>query len=143
MVRAAGILGVAIDQAGAVEIARRARGTPRIANRLLRRVRDFAEVRGDGSIDHATAEEGLALFRAQNPDAVFLDVRLGELSGVDVLRQLRQLNPTCPVVIITGHASDEEIAELRALGATDVLRKPLLLSRLTEALGEPDGGQAR
>jgi Holliday junction DNA helicase RuvB len=62
VVRAAGILGVAIDQAGAVEIARRARGTPRIANRLLRRVRDFAEVRGDGSIDHVTAEEGLALF---------------------------------------------------------------------------------
>jgi len=62
VVRAAGILGVEIDQPGAVEIARRARGTPRIANRLLRRVRDFAEVRSTGRIDHATAEEGLALF---------------------------------------------------------------------------------
>jgi Holliday junction DNA helicase RuvB len=61
-VRAAGILGVQIDQPGAVEIARRARGTPRIANRLLRRVRDFAEVRGDGTINHATAKAGLALF---------------------------------------------------------------------------------
>lgn len=60
--RAAGILGVAVDADGAVEIARRARGTPRIANRLLRRVRDFAEVRGDGAIDNATAREGLALF---------------------------------------------------------------------------------
>lgn len=60
--RAAAILGVSVDADGAAEIARRARGTPRIANRLLRRVRDFAEVRGDGAIDTATAQEGLALF---------------------------------------------------------------------------------
>ncbi len=62
VVRAAGILGVSIDEAGAWEIARRARGTPRIANRLLRRVRDFAEVRGDGRIDADTAERGLTVF---------------------------------------------------------------------------------
>ncbi len=60
--RASGILGVAIDTDGAWEIARRSRGTPRIANRLLRRVRDFAEVRHDGSIDATIARDGLALF---------------------------------------------------------------------------------
>jgi holliday junction DNA helicase RuvB len=60
--RAAGILGVAIDGAGCTEVARRARGTPRIANRLLRRVRDYAEVTGDGRIDEATASRGLAVF---------------------------------------------------------------------------------
>ncbi len=60
--RAAGILHVTIDAAGAGEIAGRSRGTPRIANRLLRRVRDFAEVRGNGSIDVATARHGLATF---------------------------------------------------------------------------------
>ncbi len=60
--RAADILGVQIDTAGAWEIARRSRGTPRIANRLLRRVRDFAEVRGDGTIDATTAESGLSVF---------------------------------------------------------------------------------
>ena len=60
--RAAGILDVRIDRDGAWEIARRSRGTPRIANRLLRRVRDFAEVRHDGTIDSAIAREGLALF---------------------------------------------------------------------------------
>ena len=49
--RAAGILGVRVDADGAREIAGRARGTPRIANRLLRRVRDFAEVKGDGAVD--------------------------------------------------------------------------------------------
>jgi Holliday junction DNA helicase RuvB len=62
VVRAAGILGIEIDRGGASEIARRARGTPRIANRLLRRVRDFAEVRGHGAIDEDTAHEGLAVF---------------------------------------------------------------------------------
>jgi Holliday junction DNA helicase RuvB len=60
--RAATILGVRVDLAGAREVAGRARGTPRIANRLLRRVRDFAEVRGDGTVDLATASAGLALF---------------------------------------------------------------------------------
>src|SRR5215510_13648192 len=60
--RAAGILGVGIDPAGCAEIARRARGTPRIANRLLRRVRDYAEVTGDGTVDRGTAQRGLAVF---------------------------------------------------------------------------------
>ncbi len=60
--RAAGILGVDLADDGAREIARRARGTPRIANRLLRRVRDFAEVRGDGRVTAKAATDGLALF---------------------------------------------------------------------------------
>jgi Holliday junction DNA helicase RuvB len=60
--RAASILDVVLDDSGATEIARRARGTPRIANRLLRRVRDYAEVRSDGTIDQATAALGLATF---------------------------------------------------------------------------------
>ncbi len=60
--RAARIMAIDIDGAGADEIARRSRGTPRIANRLLRRVRDFAEVRSDGRIDGDTARAGLALF---------------------------------------------------------------------------------
>ncbi len=70
VVRAAGILGIAIDAEGAAQIARRSRGTPRIANRLLRRVRDFAEVRAEGRIDAAVADAGLALFGV---DAAGLD----------------------------------------------------------------------
>src|SRR3954465_11276193 len=62
VLRAAGILGVRLEEKGATEIARRARGTPRIANRLLRRVRDYAEGRGDGVVTEAAAHEGLALF---------------------------------------------------------------------------------
>jgi Holliday junction DNA helicase RuvB len=60
--RSGRILGVPLALEGASEIGRRARGTPRIANRLLKRVRDYAEVRGDGSIDLATARDALALF---------------------------------------------------------------------------------
>jgi Holliday junction DNA helicase RuvB len=60
--RAAKILEVPLRAEGALEIARRARGTPRIANRLLKRVRDFAEVRGDGRVTAETATAGLALF---------------------------------------------------------------------------------
>jgi Holliday junction DNA helicase RuvB len=60
--RSAGLLGLAMDDDGADEIAGRSRGTPRIANRLLRRVRDFAEVRGDGLITQAAARSALEIY---------------------------------------------------------------------------------
>ena len=59
--RSAGLLNVPTDAAGALEIARRSRGTPRIANRLLRRVRDYAQVKGDGAIDLAVADKALKM----------------------------------------------------------------------------------
>jgi Holliday junction DNA helicase RuvB len=59
--RSAGLLNVPTDDAGAAEIARRSRGTPRIANRLLRRVRDYADVRAAGRIDRAVAQAALAM----------------------------------------------------------------------------------
>ncbi|CAB0847312.1 Holliday junction branch migration DNA helicase RuvB [Corynebacterium diphtheriae] len=62
VVRAAAVLGVSIDHDAAVEIASRSRGTPRIANRLLRRVRDFAEVNADGHINLAAAQAALLVF---------------------------------------------------------------------------------
>lgn len=57
--RSATILGIELDSAGAAEIAKRSRGTPRIANRLLRRVRDYAQVKGDGSVDQSVAQLAL------------------------------------------------------------------------------------
>ncbi len=60
--RSAHIIGVSVDRPGAEEIARRSRGTPRIANRLLRRVRDYAQVHGDGRLDLATARAALDLY---------------------------------------------------------------------------------
>jgi Holliday junction DNA helicase RuvB len=59
--RSASILNIAIEEDGAYEIARRARGTPRVANRLLKRVRDYAQVRADGKITREVATEALAL----------------------------------------------------------------------------------
>jgi len=59
--RSAEILGVEVDEAGAVEIATRCRGTPRIANRLLRRVRDYAQVKGKGKIDKEIAQKALEM----------------------------------------------------------------------------------
>jgi len=59
--RAAGILGIAIDEQGAMEIARRSRGTPRVANRLLRRVRDYAQVRADGIINRPVTDAALKM----------------------------------------------------------------------------------
>ncbi|MBO7690546.1 MAG: Holliday junction branch migration DNA helicase RuvB, partial [Clostridia bacterium] len=68
--RSAGILGIEIDPEGAEELAKRSRGTPRIANRLLKRARDFAEVVGDGTITKQDAD--LALSRMEI-DALGLD----------------------------------------------------------------------
>lgn len=59
--RSAEILKVPLDEAGALEIARRSRGTPRVANRLLRRVRDFAQIKGDGLITLEIANMALDL----------------------------------------------------------------------------------
>jgi holliday junction DNA helicase RuvB len=76
VVRGADILRVPIDQAGAVEIARRARGTPRVALRLLRRVRDFAQVRGDGRITEQAAHEALQLLEVDQLGLDDLDRRV-------------------------------------------------------------------
>jgi len=71
--RSAGILGVVTAEEGAEEIARRSRGTPRIANRLLRRVRDVAEVRHDGAITADIARAGLAMFEVDEQGLDRLD----------------------------------------------------------------------
>ena len=71
--RSAGILDVEIDDAGAEAIAARSRGTPRVANRLLKRVRDFAEVRGAGHIDEAAAREALDLLEVDEAGLDRLD----------------------------------------------------------------------
>ncbi len=74
--RAAKILGIACDADGAVEIAKRARGTPRIANRLLRRVRDYAEIKADGTITTAVAKAALDMLKVDAEGFDALDRRL-------------------------------------------------------------------
>lgn len=74
--RSAGILGVRVDAEGGGEIARRSRGTPRVANRLLRRVRDFAEVRHDGAVTGDVARAGLELFEVDELGLDKLDLAI-------------------------------------------------------------------
>jgi holliday junction DNA helicase RuvB len=84
--RSAGLLGVGIDPAGAREIARRSRGTPRIANRLLRRVRDFAQVEGSGAVDQKIAGHALARLQVDEQgldtlDRAYLQVVIDRFDG--------------------------------------------------------------
>ncbi|MDY3030506.1 MAG: Holliday junction branch migration DNA helicase RuvB [Clostridia bacterium] len=74
--RSAGILGVEIDSDGAAEIASRSRGTPRIANRFLKRVRDFAQVVGDGRIDYKTADKALKRMEVDELGLDMIDSKL-------------------------------------------------------------------
>ncbi len=78
VVRSAGLLQVPIDEDGALEIARRSRGTPRIANRLLRRVRDYAEVKGDGRITQALAQAALQMLDVDPEGFDLMDRKLLE-----------------------------------------------------------------
>jgi holliday junction DNA helicase RuvB len=78
--RSAGILGVEVELGGGEEIARRSRGTPRIANRLFRRVRDYVQVRGDGRVTLESAADALALFDVDEQGLDKLD--LGILSAL-------------------------------------------------------------
>jgi Holliday junction DNA helicase RuvB len=91
--RSSRLLGLEIEPAGAREIARRARGTPRIANRLLHRVRDFAQVRADGHITANVADEGLRVFHV---DPLGLD-RI----DLAILKNLCQVHHGGPVGVST------------------------------------------
>lgn len=86
VMRSAQIMGVQLDSPGASEIARRARGTPRIANRLLRRVRDYAEVKADGNIDKNVAAKALDMLKVDsygfdNMDRNLLTTIIDKFSG--------------------------------------------------------------
>ena len=78
VVRSANLLAIPIDPQGAREIARRSRGTPRIANNLLRRVRDYAQVRGDGKITDAVADQALAMLAIDQNGLDEMDKRILE-----------------------------------------------------------------
>lgn len=80
--RSASILDIGIELDGALEIARRSRGTPRLANRLLKRVRDWAQVRGDGTIDEDVAAQALSFFEVDSLGLDVMDNRILELLAV-------------------------------------------------------------
>lgn len=81
-----------------------------------------------------TAQEGLSLFRDQQPDAVLLDLRLAEASGLDVLREIRSCDPQAPVIVFTAFSTMTMTIEATKSGAFDYLLKPVNLENLREAV---------
>ncbi|HJT78002.1 MAG TPA: sigma-54 dependent transcriptional regulator [Gemmataceae bacterium] len=81
-----------------------------------------------------TAAEGLDLAAAQRPDAVVLDIQLPDLTGLEALQRLRDLDPRCPVIFITGKSTTDTAIEAMKLGAYDYLLKPLELKQLRQVV---------
>lgn len=95
---------------------------------------DAIQIQGHATTVVYGGPEALERLNAEPYDAVFLDVLMPEMSGVEVLRRLRETHPTLPVVIITGHAREHELEEARRLGVAAIIEKPFILNNLSAAL---------
>ncbi len=145
ILRSAGILGVEIERSGAEEIARRSRGTPRIANRMLRRVRDFAQVRADGVITREVADEALTRLEVDHMGLDALDRRM--------LRSIIEFYSGGPVGLDTLAATiNEEAVTLEDVYEPYLLQQGFLTrtprgrcvtQKAYEHLGIPFQGQSR
>lgn len=81
-----------------------------------------------------SGEEALKAIGNGAPDALFLDVSMPGINGLEVLSQVRRTRPQLAVVIITGHATPEEVEEVKRLGAVDVIPKPAALTHYHQAI---------
>jgi len=84
----------------------------------------------------STVREGVHLFESLQPSLVILDLRLADGDGLDVLREIRRVNPTAPVIVLTGYASMKTAEESLRLGASDYLHKPFDGYRLKSRINE-------
>jgi DNA-binding NtrC family response regulator len=85
------------------------------------------------SIAHS-GEDALRMVYDATPDAMFLDVSMPGMNGLDVLQEVRRTRPSLAVVVITGHATDDEVEEVKRLGAVDVIPKPAALTHYHDAI---------
>lgn len=81
-----------------------------------------------------SGEEALKLLGTAEPDALFLDVSMPGMNGLEVLAEVKRRRPSLPVVVITGNATPEEVDEVKRLGAVDVIAKPAPLAHYQMAL---------
>ncbi len=81
-----------------------------------------------------SGEEALRHIGVNTPDALFLDVSMPGLNGLEVLAELRRTKPQLAVVVITGHATPEEVEQVKRLGAVDVIPKPAALTHYHNAI---------
>src|SRR4030095_9117570 len=88
---------------------------------VARMLADSLRVDGHEPLIALGAEQGIAMIQREAPQAVFLDLVMPDVSGLEVLRQIREKSPHLPVVIVSGHASPSEVHEARRLGRVDHL----------------------
>ncbi len=103
---------------------------PHVAEILARSL----EREGHQAAIATSGEEALEALDPEGPDAVFLDVSMPGMNGLDVLAEVRRRRPSLPVVVITGHATPDEVDQVRRLGAVDVIEKPAPLTHYQFAL---------
>ena len=89
------------------------------------------------SVAHS-GEEALRMLGPAEPDALFLDVSMPGMNGLDVLAEVKRRRPSLPVVVITGHATPDEVDRVKKLGAVDVIEKPAPLTHYQVALKRLD-----
>jgi DNA-binding NtrC family response regulator len=81
-----------------------------------------------------SGEDALRMIRTTPPDALFLDVSMPGINGLDVLAEVRRTHPELAVVVITGHATADEVEQVKRLGAVDVIPKPAALTHYHRAI---------
>ena len=90
--------------------------------------------KGFGVVLADSGQKGLEVFRRARPDAVVLDLKMPGMDGLTVLQEIRRLNPTQPVIILTGAGNPESEQQIRALGVTEYVEKQFSLHLLGDAL---------
>lgn len=97
-------------------------------------IAEAIRARGDGALVALDGHEALDILDATPVDGVFLDLVMPGMNGLSVLARVRSRHPGIPVVILSGHADDQQVRQALALGAVDVIKKPRVLAHLTDAL---------
>src|SRR5215210_5254081 len=87
-------------------------------------MRRTLEYQGYHFIGAATGQEGLALIDREAPDLVFLDIKMPGMDGLEVLERIKAINPTVPVVIVSGHGNVQTAFDARDRGAAGFIEKP-------------------
>ena len=90
-----------------------------------------------------SGREALDRLKSVAFDAMFLDVSMPGMNGLDVMAEVRRLRPSLAVVVITGHATPEEIEDVKKLGAVDVIQKPSALTHYHQAIERLHSGGAK
>lgn len=105
-------------------------------------VRDALSLGGIRCLVAATPRQALELLRANEITVVLTDIAMPELSGLDLLTQIQQIRPSCKVILMTGQASTQCLADALNLGAYDFFRKPFDLRKLTETIAKAAGDRS-